>query len=164
MAEAQETDTVKMLLSKEGDHLVVEYLVTGNDHTSEQCRDWHAANLSSRKHKRTQNGDRYFLKIECGVPFQAKAEGSDSVGTMNKEDASAISKHFFRLPTQIFDNGESSPWPWEFCLEEEYDWSKWSRAINSETTARSSGWRNYKNKESRKSGRSLKKVLRKLGT
>jgi hypothetical protein len=142
MDQPPESDKVKMLLSKEDKYLVIEYLVIGNDHTSEQCRNWHAANLDPRKSKCTNTGDRYFLKIKCDVAFQPNANGwSNSVRTMKKEDAYALSAHFFRLSSTIAEIGEISPWLWELWLEEEYEWMEWREAIERKTTARSSARR-----------------------
>jgi hypothetical protein len=129
MAQPPERDGVIILLSSQGKYLIVEYSTTGTDHTGKQCRDWHAANLASRKHECIESGGKYLLKIRCDISFQADTGGSRSVATKTREDAIQLAGYFFRLNPKIHENGQSHSWSWQVNFEEEYEYSKWRRAM-----------------------------------
>jgi hypothetical protein len=101
MAQHQETDGVKIHFSSEDGYLIVEYLTTGTDHTSKQCRDWHAANMKKREYECVDSEGRYLLKIECDFPFHAGDGESGIIATETREDAIQLGRFFFPLNPTI---------------------------------------------------------------
>jgi hypothetical protein len=126
MAQPPNSDKVKIRLFNEDGHLVIQYSVTNPDRRSEQCRDKHVASLREfcrGNFTDPERSDR--LKIECGFGFKAKPDGSSKVWSLTKQDAEHLSRCFIKLNVVVTE-GEK---PWELCLDEEYDWAEWRRAI-----------------------------------
>jgi hypothetical protein len=137
MASQQNSDEVKILLSKDNNCLVIKYSMTKPD-VNEYCQGYHKSFLKrSKKFKSTRkvHGAGSELRIKCGFEFQAESTGLSRVQTSKKEDADTLKEYFFQLDSRVIQNDDQH-WPWAFCLNDAYHWEEWKEGLKPKAGAK----------------------------